>query len=403
MAPTDQRLAGLSHQELWDLAHGGDPAAASTSQVNLSKAGRVLEDVARTLDAPLTEFELGWRGQAADAARGGIDRHARWAESAAARVHAAAAWAERQAASARAVITQMPPPPAGAPSADAANWARAEEARANVRLRALELMERHGAECAATQPAGAFPGPALAGTGGAPAAGASAHAPARGAATRPAMTRPITETPAGPAAAGPAVRPGRGVAGWWLGPTSPGARLGAGPPGIGVGTRPVAVPPFGSTRGGSVGPGDPAEPGLVPAGVRRSALDSSAAQPSPSSTGPVGRPVGTSPAMPDRAISSARGSERTAAPVRRRGDERTGPAGLVPRGAADGSQTAPGWDGVARPTGHDQGGDAVVAPPMPTIGPIDPGSDRHRRLDYLLDEIDVFTEDGWVVPTVIGR
>jgi hypothetical protein len=40
---------------------------------------------------------------------------------------------------------------------------------------------------------------------------------------------------------------------------------------------------------------------------------------------------------------------------------------------------------------------------MPTVGPIDPGSDRYRRLDYLLDEIDVFTEDGWVVPPVIGR
>jgi hypothetical protein len=28
--------------------------------------------------------------------------------------------------------------------------------------------------------------------------------------------------------------------------------------------------------------------------------------------------------------------------------------------------------------------------------------DRHRRLDYLLDEDDVFGENGWVAPPVIG-
>jgi hypothetical protein len=351
MAPTDQRLAGLSHQELWNLAHGGDPAAASTSQVNLSKAGQVLEGIARTLDAPLTEFGLGWRGQAADAARGGIDQHARWAESAAARVHAAAAQAERQAASARTVIAQMPPP-ADAPAPDAADWARAEEARANARLRALELMERHAAECAATQPTGTFPTPSLAGSGGAPAAGASGRAPARGTANRPATTRPLTDTPVGPAAR-PACRPGRGAPGARLGVGSPGARLDAGPPGVDIGTRPAAVPPSGPARGGSVGPGGPADPGLAPARVRRGALDSSAAEPSPSSATPAGRlaeSVSASPALLDRAAPSAAGGERAAAPARRRGAEPTGPAELAPRSAADGSQPAPGRDdtGAAR-------------------------------------------------------
>jgi hypothetical protein len=404
MAPTDQRLAGLSHQELWGLAHGGDPAAASTSQINLSKAGQMLEDIARTLDAPLAEFGLGWRGQAADAARGGIDQHARWAESAAARVHAAAAQAERQAASARTVIAQMPPP-AEPPASDAADWAGAEEVRANARLRALELMERHAAECAATQPTGTFPAPSLAGSGGAPAAGASGRAPARGTANRPATTRPLTDTPVGPAR--PAVRPGRGAPGARLGVGSPGARLDAGPPGVDIGTRPAAVPPSGSARGGSVGPGGPADPGLAPARARRSALDSSATEP-PRSATPAGRlaeSVSASPASLDRAAPSAPGGERAAAPARRRGAEPTGPAELAPRGTADGSQPAPGRDdtGAARPVGHDHGGDALVVPPMPTVGPIDPGSDRYRRLDYLLDEIDVFTEDGWVVPPVIGR
>ncbi|MDT7682312.1 MAG: hypothetical protein QOG57_2622, partial [Pseudonocardiales bacterium] len=94
---TDQRLAGLSHQELWNLAHGGDPAAATTSQANFSRTAQVLENIAKTLNAPLGELGLGWQGQAADAARGGIGQHAQWAEAAAGRANTAAGQAGQQA------------------------------------------------------------------------------------------------------------------------------------------------------------------------------------------------------------------------------------------------------------------------------------------------------------------
>src|SRR5882757_1003175 len=238
---TDQRLAGLSHQELWNMAHGGNPAAASTSQAGLAKAARVLENISRTLSAALNEFGLGWHGQAANAARAGIGQHAGWAEAAAARASTAANQAGQQAASARMVIAEMPPPPA--PPAAGANWANAEEASANARLRAVELMQGHATECARTRPSAAFGRPPAAGSTVGTVAAAAGSAAGGGARSVGRAVPDVTAT--NPAAAERLTPPGGGAsrALRWAGLSEPPTGVPAGRTPGGTGTRPAAARP----------------------------------------------------------------------------------------------------------------------------------------------------------------
>jgi len=402
---TDQRLAGLSHHELWSMAHGGNPAAASSSQANLARAARVLENISRTLSAPLNEFGLGWRGLAADATRAGIAQHVGWAEMAAARASTAANQAGQQAASARTVIAEMPPP-TPAPPAGAANWAKAEEASTNARLRAVELLQGHATECAQTRPSAAFGRPPAAGSGtiGATSAtvagaGSGARTAGRGVPNVPA-TNPAAERVA-PSSSGVsrAVR--------WAGLAEPAMGIAAGPSAGGTGTRPAAVRPG---RSGPVG----TVPGFAPAGVVESEPGRVARFPVP--------PVGESwPGAKAGVLGAARGRHasppHTLSPRPDRGRDdlaaRGQPGGdgrLAPRGTRE--LVVPGPLGpepaASRGPTHPSSGPAHAGVD-PSMLPLLPGGlgvaesrGRHRRLDYLLDEDDVFGENEWVTPPVIG-
>jgi hypothetical protein len=409
---TDQRLAGLSHQELWNLAHGGDPAAASTSQTNLAKAAQVLENVSKTLNAPLGELGQGWQGRAADAAHGGIGQHAQWAEAAAARANTAAGQAGQQAASARTVIAEMPPPPAGPPAAGA-NWAQAEQAQANARQRALELMQQHATECTQTRPTGTFNRPPTSGTaGGGPAGGQvgrSGTQGARGSVRRAPSTNPAAAERGVPGAAGGA---GRTVskAGLERAPRSETAPVARDSVPARTGTRPAAAEPyrpaephsgapgFGATGALEAAParvtgfrpvsGDPGLP-AAPGGVTAAHIAAERTE----RVAPVPRTLLERPGpggMPDGPATRAQGVEQGRSGLKARG----GPSGGAPGQAGDG--TGPGGRGQP-------GADAAMLPPVLGAGGFaDQERDQHQRLDYLLDETDVFADDEWVAPPVIG-
>ncbi|WP_028925961.1 hypothetical protein [Pseudonocardia acaciae] len=409
----DQRLAGLSHQELWNLAHGGDPAAASRSQAAFSRVAQVLGGVSRTINAPLAEFGIGWRGMAADAGRAGIAQHAQWAEAAATRATLAGNQAGQQAASARTVIAEMPPPapapPAGAAAPTtgpaAANWAQAEQAAANARQRALELMQGHAAECARTRPTGGFAPAPTAGAGGGAARAVAGGADGRG------------------GAAGRV----RGLGGGMSGMSGMGGVSGAsGAGGAGGGRggvvgRPVSV----AAAGASVTPHPGARPGSVAA--------VSPVQHGATALGAVfGAPVRPGRMVGPRAEASRPGDGGTGpATAGRRGTDRTRaeplPERPVPVGGAsaspvpdqrDGLPAAPGPQQPHGPpdggTGTDpgargQGRPGAVGPPAPMVPPLLGGAGMvgddatYERPDFLLDDSDLFTDDGWVAPPVIGQ
>jgi hypothetical protein len=404
---TDQRLAGLSHQELWNLAHGGDPAAATTSQANFSRTAQVLENIAKTLNAPLGELGLGWQGQAADAARGGIGQHAQWAEAAAGRANTAAGQAGQQAASARTVIAEMPPPPSGPPAAGA-NWAQVEEAQANARLRALELMRGHADECARTRPTDTFTRPPTAGTSaGAATTGvgrSTGRAGAAGVEHAPSTNPAAAERGAPSASAGGARMVSR--AGLTEAPGTGGVARGAPSTGTGTGTRPASVEPYQPGRGGQVPAGSPgfgaagavgAQPGRV---ARFRELPGGQGWPGAPGAGGPGRSerVAPVPGTPRQGSGAGTGSAGPAALGRRGG------AGLRPRGGPPTNPAGQAGADNGGPHGPAQPGiDPSMMPPMlGGAGFHDTEREQHERLGYLLDEHDIFGENGGVVPPVIG-
>jgi hypothetical protein len=432
----DQRLAGLSHQELYAMAHGGQPGAASTSQASLAKAAQVLENVSRTLDEPLSQLGMGWQGRAAEAARGGIGQHAQWAQQAATQVGSIAEKAGAQFTSATKVIAEMPPPPS-APAAGA-NLAAAEDQAANLRQRALELMQGHAQECTQTRPTEVIARAPTAGTAAAAAGPEATRTGGRGGV----RAAPAVEGggPAGGIADGGG--PGRTVSRAGLA-ESAGARADAGRSAAsGAGTRPASAEPYrpgqgGTARGaagveplGTVGArgerGGPAR-GPIPEGSwtvtpgagaargerspRMRPVDPAAVS-EPYASGPRGSRPGQRPGVP-RGEREERDRRRTPRPLAPRGEvphplsSRGGPAPGGPGGpGTQGAAYDPGGAGTdpasARGPGH-PGADATVMPPM--VGGLgypdsDPG--QHERLDYLLDEHDMFDENGWVAPPVIG-
>jgi hypothetical protein len=411
---TDQRLAGLSHQELWNLAHGGDPAAATTSQVSFARTAQVLESISKTLNAPLGELGPGWQGQAADAARGGIGQHARWAEAAAGRADTAAGQAGQQAASARTVIAEMPPPPSGPPAAGA-NWAQVEEAQANARQRALELMRGHAEECARTRPTETFTRPPTAGTTTGTAGTGVGRTTGRAGAAAVERAPSTNPTAAGRGVPGSAGGGGRTVSRAGLAEAPRSAGVTRGPAAAGTGTRPASVEPYepgpgGQLRGGSPGFGAAAvgsEPGQVAGfrGPRGGQLWSGA----PGGGGP-GRSERVAPVS--EAVRAGPGpgavlegptslDQRSGKGQRPRGGSELRPRGgptTNPAGGGAGTHDSTATHGPAQP-----GIDPSMMPPLlGGAGLRDTEREQHDRLDYLLDEHDIFAENEWVAPPVIG-
>jgi hypothetical protein len=428
----DQRLAGLSHQELYAMAHGGQPGAAATSQANLSKAAQVLENVSRTLNEPLSQLGAGWQGRAAEAARGGIGQHAQWAQEAAAQVGSVAEKAGAQFTSATKVIAEMPPP-APAPAAGA-NLAAAEDQAANLRQRALELMQGHAEECAQTRPTETITRAPTAGTAAAAAGPEAARTGGRG------SVRAAPTVEGGGPAGGIAAEggPGRTVSRAGLA-GSAGARAA---PGRGsaaeAGTRPASVEPYRPGQGGAGRGGPGADPlGSVGARGERVGQVRGPMPEGPWMTTPGPRPARAEPAPRMRPVGpgalsepygpGGRGSRqdrrpgggldereerRAPRPLASRGDAARplasrggpvpgGPGGPGTPGAASGP-AGPGTDASGRGPGH-PGADATMMPPMVGgLGQPDSAPGQHERLDYLLDEHDVFDENGWVAPPVIG-
>jgi hypothetical protein len=305
------------------------------------------------------------------------------------------------------VIAEMPPPPSGPPAAGA-NWAQAEEAQANARLRALELMRGHADECTRTRPTDTFTRPPTAGssagaantgvarpTGRAGAAGAE-HAPA----TNPAAARGGVP-PANAAGARTVSRAGLAEP-----PGTGGVARGAPSAGTGTGTRPASVEPYQPGRGGQVRADSPgfgatgavgSQPGRA-AGFREP----------PSEQGWLGTPGAGGPDRTERAAPvPATARQGSGAGTRSEGAAalaQRGGAGLRPRGGPPTNPAGPAGADNGGPHGSAQPGiDPSMMPPMlGGAGFHDTEHEQHERLDYLLDEHDIFGENGWVVPPVIG-
>ncbi len=378
---TDQRLPGFSHEQLYRMAHGGDPGAAEQAGTRLSRAAETLRGISETLERTAARIGVGWSGQAAEAARGGIGTHARWAETAGQRARLAGTAAAEQAISARHVITQMPPPrPApsgGGGSPVGVNAAEAEAARANDRRRAIELMKGHADVTTRTRPNGQF-----------------LQAPTAG----------------GAGAAG--VPGGRGTGGGRVGRVGGPAEATAPAAGAAAGSRPVASTPTGP-RTGSAGAGR----GMV-AGSRGASVPPGARQ-GPVVTGAAaGRQARPGPGIPLGGV--ARGGTDLSGTRRARPQDHHGPhPGTVPTSSPTGTPSDPLGDGThQQTTGPDRPGRAgapgepsggtspgvAMAPPLCAGGVADVGGDQggHRRLGFLLDDDSIFNGDGSVTPPVIG-
>jgi hypothetical protein len=176
--------------------------------------------------------------------------------------------------------------------------------------------------------------------------------------------------------------------------------------GTGTGTRPASVEPYQPGRGGQVRADSPGfgATGAVGSQPGRAARFRQL----PGGQGWLGAPgaggpgrserVAPVPATPGQGSGAGTGSAGPAALAQRGG------AGLRPRG---GPPTNPagqaGADNAGRHGPAQPGIDPSMMPPMlGGAGFRDTEREQHERLDYLLDEHDIFGENGWVVPPVIG-
>jgi hypothetical protein len=395
---TEQRLAGLSHQELYALAHGGDPAATTTSQNGFTRLARTLRNVSDTLSAPLSGLDADWQGPAADAARAGIGEHAQWARAAAGRADLAASEAAQQVASAQNVINTMPAPqPAPGPGA---NLAEAEQSQANARQRALELMEHHADVCGQLTPVNGFGQPPRAGatpSGARPAGAAEPGGPAER--VRPAGGRGTREPTLRTAATGEP-RPGAGTPGE-VDEARPVRAITHAEPRAGADA--LDGPSYLSERTEHGFPGsrealvaDPVMASVEPVlggrsryQVRQLAPTAAAGQ-SPAQPSPPRHPRPEGPHRIDRHPSTGRQVSGLRQPDHERLD-----AGQPSHGLPDSGQPGgPGSSGVGPGGG--------LPPMVGGTGTFD-AAHRHRAPDYLLDEVDLFDGRGWVTLPVIGR
>lgn len=416
---SDQRLAGMSLEELYQMAHGGQPEAAAASQHGFTSISATLRKVSQTINEPLSGFGMGWDGQASQAAQAGISQHVQWAEQAAGRASTAAGQAGQYYTSAKNVIANMPDPAsvpgASGGAAEATDLAAVEQAQANAKQRAIELMQGHADVCQQAAPKTGFAPPPTAGAAGGVARAAAVTEKAPGGRSVARATAPGGAADAAPAAesggatttAGaveqpsPASRAGATVtAGAEGGPGS----LGGYRPGVvgemvpaGTGFLPVGS---GRTRGGRVLSSQGAATGTADAGRyagaerarRRVAPVSEVSQAlPPAGAGAMSREAGQHPVRRAAQRPLPRGDGH---PLDgHRADLGTAPAGV------------PGPESAGHPVyGHHSAGlpGGMMPPMMGGAGTTD-SEQQHQAPDYLLDDIDLFDGNSWVTPPVIGR
>jgi hypothetical protein len=254
----------MSLEELSQMAHGGQPEAAAASQRGFTSISATLRQVSRTINEPLSVFGMGWDGQASQAAQAGISQHSRWAEQAAARASTTAGQAGQYYTSAKNVIANMPDP-ASAPGASggaagATDLAAVEQAKANAKQRAIELMQGHADVCQQAAPKTGFaPPPTEGAVGGVARAAVNKNA-------RNCRSVARATPPGGAAEAAPAPESsGATTTAGAVQQPSPAGRAGAA---VAAGTEGE----LGSVRGyqpGAVGETVPAGAGFLPAGTGR--------------------------------------------------------------------------------------------------------------------------------------
>lgn len=442
------RWAGYTHAEIYELVRDRPGHAASQyAEGEWSALWFTIEYVDARLSKAIAEIGSGWEGQAASATAAGVTPLGVWAQEMADRVLLTRRALNTQASDAQHVKVSMPPPshaalpetpPTPGPGitpADLTDWAVLDGQRDEQARRAVELMEQYTVR--SEQNVGGFatftPPPTVvvadasgAGAGGPRGAGVGALSGAGtgGADVAPgsaAVTPAGAVAPAGAAAA--AMAPG-------------GAPPSSGPgPAAQPGTS-AFVPPAGAAGGGAAAP---ARPERGPASAARSTPMT--AGPVPGARGPGGG-AALRPAVPGR------GRHDSAVPL--------GPYSAR-HGRPGTGATLPGTAGPGTPTGRDATasgsaatprgsaglggrlyGDPLPPPvrppsrspdnPFPSVGgepqsrsagtrtavgghpglmPMGAGAggareETHRRPDYLIEERDVFADDRYFTPPVIG-
>ena len=412
---SDQRLAAMSLDELYQMAHGGQPEAAAASQRGFTSVSATLRQVWQTINEPLSGIGMGWGGQASQAAQAGIGQHAQWAEQAAARASTTAGQAGQYYTSAKNVIANMPDP-ASIPgtsggAAGATDLAAVEQAQANAKQRAVELMQGHADVCQLATPKTGFAPPPTAGAAGGVARAAAVTEEAPGGRSVSRVT-----PPGGAAEGAPATAEAAGATTTAGAVEQPSPASGAGATvAAGAETGP------GSVRGsqpGVLGEMVPAGTGFLPVGSTRTRGGrvlsprggTGAAEAGPYAGGERARrrvgPVAEALPPAGAGAMSREGQHPTRRAVQRplprgdghpldghRADLAAAPAGVLGSGSA-------GHQGYGQHPAGLPGG--MMPPVMGGPGTTD-SEQQHQAPDYLLDDVDLFDGNSWVTPPVIGR
>ena len=436
---SDIRWEGYSHDEIYARVQQGPGRLASA---DAEAAWSTVESTIRAVDAQLTravrQIGAGWQGRAADAVHGGMTVMSNWALDAAGDATLTRNGITAQADQAARLRTAMPPPhtaewnrmvheeiPAVGLMSATGDLGALEERMANDHAVAVDMMNRYSSQSSDnqrmmnywTQPPtvvveAVAPGSSTGSVGAVAAAtavrpGAARAAPTLGTAGgrdggRDGGVAPAVPDPAAAGAEGSAS--GSGTA---MGPGAAPATVGAGStPGRSGSSVPAAVPTSAAARPGTTGRAGSPPSGSAsgrPGGVGRPPTPST---PTPrgslpgSSGGYVDAPGGVRPIVPGPPPAGGAADWRTGlrtAPVE--------PPGGLPRPAVPGTV---GGEPTPRPAAIPADERAPASRTgsghgfFPMAGAARPADQEHRRPSYLVDDTDVFADDRWFAPPVIG-
>jgi PPE family protein len=419
----DVRWEGFTHEEIYARVQQGPGRGASAdAEAAWTTVATTIRDVDAQLTRAAEQIGVGWHGAAAENVRGGLTVMSNWALDAAGDAELTRDGITAQADAAAHVRTTMPAPRTeelrkaymkdagtglflGVPNAGALEDRMAEE-----RIVAVELMNRYTSDSSSNQRLMNYwtPPPRVVVETVLPEPVAQQSATGAGLGLLAPAGVVARSGPPGVAATGAGRTATRGE-----------APVDGVPPGVGVGPAGAGVAPAGGTTSRSSSPGTAGVP--VPGGApTRPPLPG--AGPAPRAELPGGvRPVVPGPPprggagpLPGGVLS---GGPTDAGPRVVPGPERGGPGPTIPRGlpaepplgvlgAPPGSGPtggAPAARGPVEPAAG-RGGTATPGAGFLPFGGMAGGSTNqdHRRPDYLVDDTDVFGDDRWFTPAVLG-
>lgn len=405
-AGPDVRWEGMSHDEIYAKVHTGPGSGGSSAaQASWASLEGIIREIDRDLAAGIAQVGAQWQGRAADRMAAALTPVGRWLLDTVDHTGTVLAALATQAEQAGNVRTAMPPVPyAGAtpstlwtvPGGMATSWDQVEVQRADARAEAVALMNGYSRSTADNEQRMASWAPPPAAT----AEGAGTGAAHTGIGTSGIAT-------GGSAAADAAVPAGAGAAA--------GGGIGVAPAGQLAGPQPVAPPPIpdlptptpGAQAAATGGAGPVVVPALAhpPGPMPRPGATQHGATPAAL---PHLRPAGpTRPpwsALPPVHPGERQGTRTGAGPggLGRGPHGEPAPRGEPPRGARTPPPPLP-----AEPTPRSAGGSRPGASPTPgmfppMVGAAGQGERTRARPSYLVEDADVFVDDRWFTPQVIG-